>query len=534
MKKDTIAAIATALSDSGIGIIRISGKEAISAADRIFRNKYGQRKLSGVKSHTIHYGYIVEDNTEEIDSGEKSIINKINLNIDFEIFETEENKIGDRWKNSIIDEVMISVMKAPNSYTAEDTVEINCHGGVLVMKKILEAVLKSGARMAEPGEFTKRAFLNGRIDLTKAEAVMDVISSQNEFALKSSINQLKGNLFEEIRNLRKEIIYEIAFIESALDDPEHISLNGYSEKLLVKIEGLIYKIGKLIDTAENGRLLKEGISTVIVGKPNVGKSSLMNLLVGEERAIVTDVAGTTRDILEEHIKLHGIGLNIIDTAGIRNTDDTVEKIGVDRAKKYAKDADLIVYVVDASVKLDESDKEIISLIFDKNVIILLNKTDLEAVVTEENIMELIEKVLPDDTKNSYESVEIQNDLVTSNNEHSRDMQRYNYRKNIRIIRTSTKENTGIDDFENVIKEMFFQGELQNNNEIVITNMRHKEALLSAFESLKMVKKSIEDGMEEDFYSIDLMSAYAELGKIIGEQVEDDLVEEIFSKFCMGK
>ncbi len=465
MKTDTIAAIATALSDSGIGIIRISGEEAIFVADRIFRNKYGQRKLSGVKSHTIHYGFIVEN-------------------------------------DSIIDEVMVSVMKAPNSYTTEDTVEINCHGGVLVMQKILEAVLKSGARMAEPGEFTKRAFLNGRIDLTKAEAVMDIISSQNEFALKSSINQLKGNLYEKIKGLREEIIYEIAFIESALDDPEHISLDGYSDKLLVKIENLISRIGKLIETAENGRLLKEGISTVIVGKPNAGKSSLMNLLVGEERAIVTDVAGTTRDILEEHIKLHGIGLNVIDTAGIRDTDDTVEKIGVDRAKKYAKDADLIVYVVDASVELDESDKEIISLIFDKNVIILLNKTDLEAVVTEENI------------KNSFEN--------------------YNYGKNIRIIRTSTKENTGIDDFENVIKEMFFQGELQNNNEIVITNMRHKEALLSAFESLKMVKKSIEDGMEEDFYSIDLMSAYAELGKIIGEQVEDDLVEEIFSKFCMGK
>lgn len=511
MKKDTIAAIATALSDSGIGIIRISGEEAISVADRIFRNKYGQKKLSGVKSHTIHYGFIVEDNAEEIDSEEKSTINKINLNIDFEIFETKENKIDDRWKNFIIDEVMVTVLKAPNSYTAEDTVEINCHGGVLVMQKILEAVLKSGARLAEPGEFTKRAFLNGRIDLSKAEAVMDVISSQNEFALKSSINQLKGNLFEEIRNLRREIIYEIAFIESSLDDPEHISLDGYSEKLLMKIENLISKIGKLIETAENGRLMKEGISTVIVGKPNAGKSSLMNLLVGEERAIVTDVAGTTRDILEEHIKLHGIGLNVIDTAGIRNTEDTVEKIGVDRAKKYAKDADLIVYVVDASVELDESDKEIISLIFDKNVIILLNKTDLEAVVTEENIIKMIED------KSFFDS---------SLEQHCG--------KNIKIIRTSTKENTGIDDFENVIKEMFFQGELQNNNEIVITNMRHKEALLSAFESLKMVKKSIEDGMEEDFYSIDLMSAYAELGKIIGEQVEDDLVEEIFSKFCMGK
>lgn len=492
MRTDTIAAIATALSDSGIGIIRISGEDAISVADKIFRNKFGQRKLLEAKSHTIHYGYIVDVLKEEktCNTQQQAFSSNLCCMEDY----GDENSI---WRSFIIDEVMVSVMKAPNSYTTENTVEINCHGGVLVMQKILELVIKSGARMAEPGEFTKRAFLNGRIDLTKAEAVMDVISSQNEFALRSSVNQLQGNLSKEIKNLREEIIYEIAFIESALDDSEHISLDGYSEKLFVKIENLLDRIGKLIETAENGRLLKEGIATVIVGKPNAGKSSLMNLLVGEEKAIVTDVAGTTRDILEEHIRLHGIGLNVIDTAGIRNTDDTVEKIGVERAKKYAKDADLIVYVVDASVGLDESDREIISLISDKNVIILLNKTDLEAVVTEESI-------------------------------------RNSFLKNIKIIRTSTKENTGIDDFENVIKEMFFKGELQNNNEIVITNMRHKEALLSAFESLKMVKKSIEDGMEEDFYSIDLMSAYEELGKIIGERVEDDLVEEIFSKFCMGK
>ncbi|MCM1327001.1 MAG: tRNA uridine-5-carboxymethylaminomethyl(34) synthesis GTPase MnmE [Bacteroidales bacterium] len=498
MKTDTIAAIATALSDSGIGIIRISGREAISVADRIFRNKYGQKKLRSVKSHTIHYGYILDVPKEKDFRDEDSI-----------------------WKNFIIDEVMVSVMKSPNSYTTEDTVEINCHGGILVMQKILEAVLKSGARMAEPGEFTKRAFLTGRIDLSKAEAVMDVISSQNEFALKSSVNQLKGNLYEKIKSLREEILYEIAFIESALDDPEHISLEGYSEKLLLKVESLLDKIGKLLETAENGKLLREGIATVIVGKPNAGKSSLLNLLVGEERAIVTDVAGTTRDILEEHIQIHGIGLNVIDTAGIRNTNDTVEKIGVDRAKKYAEDADLIVYVVDASVELNENDRDIMSLIYDKNVIILLNKTDLEAVVTEESILEMLEKTekeLSDTEQHSEKEYNIEN----------------NHWKNISILRTSTKENTGIDDFENVIKEMFFKGELQNNNEIVITNMRHKEALLSAFESLKMVKKSIDDGMEEDFYSIDLMSAYAELGKIIGEQVEDDLVEEIFSKFCMGK
>lgn len=466
MRTDTIAAIATALSDSGIGIIRISGEEAITIGDSIFRTRSGKRKLATVESHTVHYGYIVDS------------------------------------KNNIIDEVMAIILKAPRSYTKEDTVEINCHGGVLVMQKILEAALDAGARMADPGEFTKRAFLNGRIDLSKAEAVMDVIHSQNEFALKSSVSQLKGSLHEEIKSLRKEIIYEIAFIESSLDDPEHISLEGYSQRLQSRVEDLIKRISAMIATADNGRMMKEGIATVIVGKPNVGKSSLLNLLIGEERAIVTDVAGTTRDVLEEHIRFHGIGLNMIDTAGIRHTEDAVEKIGVERAKKYAQNADLIVYVMDASVKLDESDREILSLVSDKNIIILLNKTDLENVVAEKDIHKLLNEISP--------------------------------KYKIEIIRTSTKENIGISAFENTIKNMFFEGDIQSNSEIVITNMRHKEALQSAFDSLKMVQKSIDDGMEEDFYSIDLMSAYRELGKIIGEEVEDDLVEEIFSKFCMGK
>lgn len=477
-KNDTIAAIATALSDSGIGIIRISGSDAISVANSVFCSKSGKRKLQNVDSHTIHYGYIVD-----IDSN--------------------ETVLPEDWQRHIIDEVMVAIMKAPRSYTTEDTVEINCHGGVLVMQKILESVLRHGARIAEPGEFTKRAFLNGRIDLSKAEAVIDIIHSQNEFALTSSVNQLKGSLSAEIKRLREQIIYEIAFIESALDDPEHISLEGYPEGLNEKTDMLLKSIKKLLDTADNGRLIKEGISTVIVGKPNAGKSSLLNILVGEERAIVTDIAGTTRDVLQESIKLHGIGLNIIDTAGIHKTEDTVEKIGVEKAKQYAADADLILYVVDASVELDESDREIISLIGDKNTIVLLNKSDLAAVVEEKNLSELMEKMLPK-------------------------------HKQIAMIPTSTKDNSGIDVFENTIKEMFFQGELKSNNEIIITNMRHKEALQNAYDSLIMVKKSIETGMPEDFYSIDLMSAYSSLGFIIGEEVDDDLVEEIFSKFCMGK
>ena len=339
-KNDTIAAIATALSDSGIGIIRISGDDAIYIVDSIFRSPSGKRILTKVQSHTVHYGYIVDK---------------------------EEN---------VIDEVMVVVMKAPKSYTTEDTVEINCHGGVLVVQKVLQTVLENGARIAEPGEFTKRAFLNGRIDLSRAEAVIDVIHSQNEYALSSSVSQLKGRLSDKIHKLREDILYQIAFIESALDDPEHISLDGYPEQLAVKVTYFQQEIAKLLATADNGRLIKEGISTVIVGKPNAGKSSLLNMLLGEDRAIVTEIAGTTRDALHETINLHGISLNMIDTAGIHETQDVVEKIGVERAKKYAMDADLILYVVDASGNIDEDDQNIISLLDDKKAIILLNKSDL--------------------------------------------------------------------------------------------------------------------------------------------------------------
>ena len=470
-KNDTIAAIATALSDSGIGIIRISGDDAIYIVDSIFRSPSGKRILTKVQSHTVHYGYIVDK---------------------------EEN---------VIDEVMVVVMKAPKSYTTEDTVEINCHGGVLVVQKVLQTVLENGARISEPGEFTKRAFLNGRIDLSRAEAVIDVIHSQNEYALSSSVSQLKGRLSDKIHKLREDILYQIAFIESALDDPEHISLDGYPEQLAVKVTYFQQEIANLLATADNGRLIKEGISTVIVGKPNAGKSSLLNMLLGEDRAIVTEIAGTTRDALHETINLHGISLNMIDTAGIHETQDVVEKIGVERAKKYAMDADLILYVVDASGNIDEDDQNIISLLDDKKAIILLNKSDLENKITEESLKENLVKRL----------------------KHSED---------IRILRTSTidpsSENSGMEELEETIRNMFFEGELKQNNELVVTNLRHKEALQDALHSLQLVERSIEDGMPEDFYSIDLTSAYASLGKIIGEEVDEDVVNEIFSKFCMGK
>ncbi len=458
MKTDTIAAIATAMSNSGIGIVRISGDEALDVADRIFRPKKGSRKVSDMETHTIHYGYVTD---------------------------------GDE----VIDEVMLLIMKAPRSYTCEDTIEIDCHGGVLVMKKILETVLKYGARPAEPGEFTKRAFLNGRIDLSQAESVIDVINAQNELALKSSVSQLQGAVLEKIKAIRAVVLHEIAFIESALDDPEHVSLEGYPEQLHEIMSDAHSKVKKLLDSSDNGKMLKEGINTAIVGKPNAGKSSLLNILVGEERAIVTEIAGTTRDILQEQIQIGGIGLNVIDTAGIRDTEDIVEKIGVNKSREYIEKADLIIYVVDSSTELDENDQEIIEAIQNKKAIVLLNKSDL-------------------DTKTDASVLQTQLSKP--------------------ILSISAKNNTGIHELETLIEEMFFSGKLSFNDEVYITNIRQKNALAEAQNSLKMVLQSITDGMPEDFFTIDMMNAYEALGTIIGESVGEDLVNEIFSKFCMGK
>ena len=487
MKTDTIAAIATALSDSGIGIIRVSGEEAISIVHKIYRNKKNEDVLSCYGSHTIHYGFIVEKN-------------------------------GD-----LIDEVMVSVMKAPYSYTTEDTVEINCHGGVLMMKKILMTVIEAGARLAEPGEFTKRAFLNGRIDLSRAEAVMDTIHAKNQFALKSSVKQLRGSVFKKVKELREKILYEIAFIESALDDPEHISLDGYAERLSDQIFIFVKELKKLLDSADDGKLLKEGIRTVIVGKPNVGKSSLLNLLIGQERAIVTDVAGTTRDTLEETINLGDITLHIIDTAGIRSTEDVVEKIGVEKAETISEDADLILYVIDSSVPLDENDLRIIRMIEDKKTIILLNKSDLKEVTDKASVDDLFSEV----TKKSCRIYEL-------HEKKEEEVKQWDENESIFMIKISAKENEGLDCLVDVIKKMFFHGQISYDDEICITSSRHKEALMEALESMRQVQVSLENQMPEDFYSIDLMNAYASLGRIIGEEVEDDLVNEIFSKFCMGK
>ena len=486
LKSETIAAVATALNDSGIGIIRVSGDESISIVNKIYKSP-GKNTLLDFESHTINYGFIYDE-------------------------------------DELIDEVMVSIFKGPRSYTAEDTVEINCHGGVLVTNKVLETVIKNGARIAEPGEFTKRAFLNGRIDLSKAEAVMDMISAKNDFAMKSSLKQMRGNLYDLIKELRAEILYEIAFIESALDDPEHISLDGYNDRLSEKNNSIIKKVKRLYETADNGKILKEGINTVILGKPNAGKSSLLNLLVGQERAIVTDIAGTTRDMIEESIRLSGIGLNIIDTAGIRHTNDRVEMIGVERAKEVALDADLIIYVVDSSVPLDKNDRDIMNLIKGKKVIVLLNKSDLETVVDDNIIISSLHK-----------SVDLfDNDEYSDFHNNVYDVKFNEIDDNIRILKTSTKENLGIEELEETIKNMFFKGELKMNDEVMLTNLRQRDAVKDALDSLLMVKRSLEDNMPEDFLSIDLMGAYSSLGYVIGEEIGEDVVNEIFSKFCMGK
>ncbi|MGN0339751.1 MAG: tRNA uridine-5-carboxymethylaminomethyl(34) synthesis GTPase MnmE [Lachnospira sp.] len=454
----TIAAIATStMSSGGISVIRLSGEDAVQIADKIFKSVKGI-KLTDVASHTVHYGHIV--------SNEK-----------------------------VIDEVLVIVMRAPNTYTREDVVEIDCHGGILVTRKVLEACIDAGASPAQPGEFTKRAFLNGRIDLSQAEAVIDVINSKNDYALKSSVNQLDGVLSRKIRNIREIIINHVAYIEAALDDPEHISLDNYVDNVKNDVDNCVNIVDNLVKNAENGRIMRDGINTVILGKTNAGKSSLLNALAKEERAIVTNIEGTTRDALEEQINIGGITLNLIDTAGIRKTEDIVENIGVEKAKKIALNADLIIYVVDGSRPLDNNDTEIMELIKEKKVIVLLNKSDIGQIVSKNDLNCL----------SCYD-----------------------------IISISAKEETGLDKLEDSIKNLFFTGNITSNEEIYITNARHKSLLKEALNSLRLVSEGINDGVSEDFLTIDLMNAYEKLGLIIGEAVEDDLADQIFSKFCMGK
>ena len=457
---DTIAAIATPLGNAGIGIIRISGKDAIRIADKVIRSRSGKSlDLFSVHSHTVHYGYLMD--------GE-----------------------------DVIDEVLCTIYRKPRSYSAEDTVEINCHGGMFVLNRVLSIILSNGARPAREGEFTERAFLNGRIDLSQAESVMDIISSENEFSRKNSLSQLRGSVREKIEDLRERIIHESAFIEAALDDPEHYDINDqYKDRLRIVIAGIMEEISCILKDAENIRYLKNGINTVIAGKPNAGKSSLLNLFAGYDKAIVTSVPGTTRDIVEEKISLDGLILNIIDTAGIRESSDEVEKIGIEKAKEYLDRSDLIIYLVDASTEIDEDDEMIMEAIKEKNYITVLNKSDLEKKIDTEYLKEKTGKD---------------------------------------IIEVSIKENRGIDKLTGKIKELFIKGDLLDSNRLFVTNRRQISLLKKAFDSLVLVYDSIEKGQSEDLYTVDMMDAYEALGSIIGEDISDDLADRIFSEFCMGK
>lgn len=486
--KDTIAAISTAMNNSGIGIIRISGDDAFRILGDIFRPANAKKDMTQVSGHTIHYGYIMNG-------------------------------------TDIVDEVLVMVMKAPHTYTREDTVEINCHGGMFVMQRVLELVLSSGARTAQPGEFTKRAFLNGRIDLTQAEAVIDVINAENDFALESAVTQLKGSVSDIIRAKRGILLEQIAFIEAALDDPEHYELDHYGEDLFPVIRDLKEDVEELIRTADDGRILKEGIRTVILGKPNVGKSSLLNALLGMDRAIVTQIPGTTRDALEENIRMGDLTLHMIDTAGIRETEDVIEKIGVDKAREYAQKADLILWVIDQSRPLDEDDREIAGIIAGKKAVILMNKQDLAPVLEKEEIREMLR---------SYGKtiLDIGSEMVLNKPETA--PERNILQNKIPVMDISAKNNTGMEQLRNILRYMFYNKEINFNDQVYITNMRQKESLKAAANSLQKAMESIRMGMPEDFYTIDLMDAYTSLGSVIGEAVEDDLADEIFSRFCMGK
>ncbi len=467
MSNDTIASISTALSESGIGIIRISGPDAVAYADKIYTDKNGIHNLKKYRSHTIHYGFI-------------------------------ENASGD-----IIDEVMISVMKSPNSYTREDVVEINCHGGVRVCRNILDTVLNTGARLADPGEFTKRAFLNGRLDLTRAEAVMDTIRASSDTALDQSVRQLRGNLYSLLDNICSDILFEIAKIESALDDPDSYDLSGYDEELLHKTDDISSKLSKLIRSYDEGRILSEGVLTCILGDPNAGKSSLLNLLSGTDRAIVTDIPGTTRDTLTEKIRINDVTLILTDTAGIRNTSDKIEQIGVSRAIDSAKDADLIIYIADTSSSFELKDADVIDVLKNKKIILLLNKNDIAD--TDPQNSDRIKKEF--EKNNIYPSY---------------------------VLSTSMVTHEGISDLKDTIREMFYNEDLSYDHQIIITNLRHVESLKEAKDSLDKVRTSIQNKVSEDLYCIDLTDAYKALARITGAEVTEDIVNEIFSKFCMGK
>ena len=455
---DTIAAIATAPGEGGIGIIRISGEKSLQVAQSIFKSKSG-KMIKDYNARTLIYGTVVDN-------------------------------------EKVIDEVLVAYMKGPNSYTAEDVIEINCHGGFISVKKILELILSKGVRLAEAGEFTKRAFLNGRIDLSQAEAIIDVIKSKTDMAHEVAQSQLEGSLAKKIKDLRMNVTEVLAHLEVSIDfaeeDVEEITYQTLEEKALE----LRNEIKKLYDTAESGKILRDGLKTVIVGKPNVGKSSLLNSILGENRAIVTDIAGTTRDVIEEFVNIKGIPLKIVDTAGIRETEDVVEKIGVEKSRESFSTADLVIMVLDASRKLSEEDMEILESLKNKKTIVLLNKMDLEPHIELEKIEEFV---------NSED-----------------------------IIKISALKHQGIEELQDKIEAMVYHGSVKNSSNLMITNSRHKDALFKAYESINDAISAIEQRMPYDFIEVDFKNIWDYLGYINGDTVREDLLDTIFANFCIGK
>ena len=459
---ETIAAISTAMGNGGIGIIRMSGKESFKILEKIFRNNKGEKiDLNKIKGYTIQYGTIVDSKTEEK-----------------------------------IDEVLVSFFNNPKSYTREDMCEINSHGGMVVEKQILEQCLKNGAILAEPGEFTKRAFLNGRIDLSQAESIMDLINSKTEKESKASINQLQGDLSNRINEIRHDLLDIMADIEASIDYPEYDIEEVTNSKALGVLENTKNKLESLKDTFRSGKILKEGIKTAIIGKPNAGKSSLLNKILKEERAIVSEIEGTTRDTIEEFITIKGIPLKIIDTAGIRKTSDKIEEIGVKKALDIAKDAELVLVILDNSKDLTEEDKEILKLAESKNSIILLNKVDLKE----------------------------------NNLENSEELKKLNKK----IIKISAKNGNGIEELYNEIENMFQIKNLETDGEIIITNIRHKNQIEYAINNIDEAMNAVKSNLPIDIISISIKQTLEDLGKITGENVSEDIINEIFSKFCLGK
>ena len=454
----TIASISTAPGIGGIGIIRMSGEKTFEILGKIFKAKTPQ-KIEEIKGYTIKYGHIVEE-------------------------------------DEIIDEVLVSYFKEPKSYTTENMCEINSHGGNVIVKKILELCLKNGAELAEPGEFTKRAFLNGRIDLAQAESVIDVINAKSDKEAKSGIKQLEGYLSKEIKKIKQEILDVLVNIEVTIDYPEYDIPEVQENEMKKMLESVENNLDKLEKSFDNGKIIKEGITTAIIGKPNAGKSSLLNAILKEERAIVTDIAGTTRDTIEEFITINGIPLKLVDTAGIRSASDEVEKIGIEKSIKQAEEADLIIAIFDSSKELTQEDLEILDLIKYKKSIILLNKTDLSAIITEQD-----ERLT----------------AVTQN-----------------ILKISALNKTGIEELYEKISEMFNLNEINLDNDILITNVRHKNIISKAIENVKKAKEALDMNMPIDIITIYIKDILEDLGEITGEVVTDDIINEIFSKFCLGK